>query len=91
VRHAGEYDRSRGWASERGYGWEWTKYSARRLAEEPWCAVCGRLGTVTDHIVPAREAPALFWEASNHQTLCTECNVRKAGIFGREPEHGGER
>ena len=36
------------------------------------------LATVTDHIIAAAKAPELFWDKSNHQSLCDDCNKRKA-------------
>jgi 5-methylcytosine-specific restriction endonuclease McrA len=34
--------------------------------------------TLTDHIEDAATHPELFWETSNHQSLCDDCNKRKA-------------
>ena len=31
---------------------------------------------LVDHIVPAAIAPELFWERSNWQTLCHDCDQR---------------
>lgn len=46
------------------------------------------LAEVTDHGESAAAHPELFWEPSNHQSLCTDCNKRKAieveGGFGRD-------
>jgi 5-methylcytosine-specific restriction endonuclease McrA len=89
-RHRREWDRRRrGTAHQRGYTKRWVRYSAKRLSEFPFCAICGRLADVTDHIVPAQVAPARFWDPTNHQSLCGDCNRRKAitesGAFGRTP------
>jgi 5-methylcytosine-specific restriction protein A len=71
----------------RGYTNDWLRYSQARLARFPFCAVCGHLATVTDHIQSARAYPGLFWDESNHQSLCGPCNRRKAiaeeGALGR--------
>jgi 5-methylcytosine-specific restriction enzyme A len=45
-------------------------------------------GGCTDHIVPHKGDPVLFWDwRTNWQTLCLRCNTRKAieceGGFGR--------
>jgi 5-methylcytosine-specific restriction protein A len=86
ARHTRAYEVTRGTASQRGYTYGWSSYSKARLAEHPFCTVCGRVGAVTDHIVPARRDPARFWDRSNHQTLCADCNRRKGiteeGGFG---------
>lgn len=42
--------------------------------------------TCTDHIVPHGGDPVLFWDPSNHQSLCASCHSRKTvrddGGFG---------
>ena len=78
----------------RGYTREWAAYSRRRLAKHPLC-VGYPLGVhgdrvvaaeVTDHIESAATHPELFWVETNHQSLCQDCNKRKAidleGGFG---------
>ncbi len=48
--------------------------------EHSLCAAEGRAvqATVVDHIVPVRDADdPLFWEPSNHQSLCEACHNRK--------------
>ena len=76
------HDQRRGTAHQRGYTKEWSKYSKQRLTENPQCVMCKAKGLivrakVTDHIKPARYFPELFWEQSNHQSLCTQCNTAK--------------
>jgi 5-methylcytosine-specific restriction endonuclease McrA len=73
----------------------WRRYSRQRLAQFPWCVgypsgqhrEAARLAECTDHILPARAYPELVWEPTNHQSLCHDCNRRKAiaeeGGFGR--------
>lgn len=73
----------------------WKRTSKEHLALHPWCAGFPRgvhgaqqaLATCTDHVRPAREHPELFWDPSNHQSLCGDCNRRKniaeEGGFGR--------
>lgn len=82
-------DRQRPTRTARGYDNRWLRYSARRLQQDPFCALCGRLAEVTDHIVSARHAPQHFWDPDNHQSLCGDCNRRKAiaeeGGFGGRP------
>ena len=81
-------------AHKRGYTRRWGTYSQARLAKHPLCVgypagVHGELivvATVTDHIEGAVAHPELFWEKTNHQSLCDDCNKRKAieleGGFG---------
>ena len=92
------YERHRGSARERGYTTAWDKYSKARLAEHPICVMCkaeGRIveATVTDHIKPARRFPELFWDPTNHQSLCLSHNVSKAAEdekrYGKAPQGGG--
>jgi 5-methylcytosine-specific restriction enzyme A len=78
-------DERRGTRHERGYTNRWAAYSQRRLAQHPWCVGYpqGRhdaapvLASCTDHIQPARARSDLFWEPSNHQSLCRACNSQK--------------
>lgn len=96
--HRGErqrrIDARRGTRHARGYTNAWLRYSKRRLAEHPWCVgyptgvhgSIGALATCTDHIRSAATHPDLFWDPSNHQSMCADCNKRKAiateGGFG---------
>lgn len=88
------YDRGRGTARERQYDSRWDRYSKDRLAQHPWCVgypagvhTVPTLASVTDHKQSARARPDLFWDPSNHQSLCGPCNRKKAiqeeGGFGR--------
>lgn len=85
-RHARQKDAARGTARERGYTTAWDAYSRNRLARQPWCVGYPRgthkpftvLADVTDHIISARKRPDLFMAPSNHQSLCHDCNKRKA-------------
>ena len=43
----------------------------------PYCVQCGQVGKVVDHIIPHRGDLKLFWDRSNWQTLCIECNLMK--------------
>jgi len=52
----------------------WRVYSRQRLAEHPFCALCGVLAELTDHIVPVVEAPERFDDPTNHRSLCRRCN-----------------
>lgn len=82
IRRRRRQDAARGSAHARGYTKAWARYSRRRLLEFPLCVRCqeaGRLtgADVTDHIVPHRGDPELFWEPANHQSLCKPCHDRK--------------
>ena len=85
----------RGTAHRRGYTRRWSEYSKARLRQYPLCVgyPAGFHGErytaaeVTDHIIAASKRPGLFWDPANHQSLCQDCNKRKAiaeeGGFGR--------
>ena len=81
-------------ARQRGYTREWDKYSRDWLKRYPFCGQrlgggfspqhsgCVRIGqrvpaTVTDHIVALCDGGELL-APTNHQSLCTSCNTRKA-------------
>ena len=83
---AGTKEQQRGTRHERGYTNEWDRYSKGRLARYPLCVgypaglhdKAPVLAQCTDHIVSAKQRPDLFWEPSNHASLCMDCNRRKA-------------
>lgn len=85
-------DRRRGSPRSRGYTVSWEKYSRERLKEYPWCAehlLTDLLvpGSLTDHVVPVKGPDdPLFWDPTNHQTLCWSCHsaktAREDGGFG---------
>ncbi len=78
--------RHRGNSTERGYGGRWKRASERYKRLHPLCVCCqamgiatgerGRTGILVDHIVPAWVAPELFWDESNWQTLCHQCDQK---------------
>jgi len=95
------YDEQRGTAAERGYDRRWSKYRKAYLADYPLCVRCFektppviREATVVDHIVPHHGDYKLFWDPSNHQSLCDECHhiktAREDGAF-RNPVKGIEK
>lgn len=74
---------------------EWRRYSKARLRKRKWCEGCkgkgqDTLATETDHIVPYGNDIKLFWDKSNHQSLCKSCHSRKTVQenhgFGRAPK-----
>lgn len=67
------------------YGRPWRRARAAFLALRPWCAACGLLATVVDHIIPHRGDRALFWDETNWQPLCETCHGRKTAT---ETLHG---
>jgi 5-methylcytosine-specific restriction protein A len=84
-------DKERPQSQHRGYGSRWKRYSSRRLRDFPLCADPfnrheGRptAATQTDHIIPHKMDPALFWDADNHQSLCPSC-----GGYKSAKEQGG--
>ena len=80
-----EYDRRRGNPASRGYTYEWRKASRAYLERNPLCVECLKrnrvvAATVTDHIVPHKGDPALFWDPNNRQSLCKRCHDRKTAL-----------
>ncbi len=77
-------------AAQRGYGSKWQRYREGWLRKHPLCgdringssrehSACVRdarstPGTVVDHIEDHRGDEQLFWNPSNHQTLCAHCH-----------------
>ena len=94
-------DERRGSRHERGYTDKWAAYARAYRRDHPLCADPyhrhGELGVFTevvDHVVPPW-AGGDFWDPSNHQPLCTACNLRKAAddrrrFASRLPQGGGE-
>lgn len=83
-KHSRELDRQRGTATERGYNWRWQQASRAFLREHPLCECkeCRALGRiipseVTDHRIPHRGDPVLFWDRSNWQAMSKTCHDRK--------------
>jgi len=68
-------------------GWRGECYDLQRVTP----------ATVTDHILPHKGDPRLFWDPHNWQSLCANCNrlknIRYEGGFGFAPQgdHDGER
>jgi len=74
-----EFDRQRGTANQRGYGYKWQKARAGFLRSHPLCVKCElesrvRVATVVDHIKPHRNNMKLFWDRNNWQPLCDTCH-----------------
>lgn len=66
----------------------WTKLSRAFRVEHPLCAECNRKGiirpaTCVDHIIPWPICGDRFFDRSNLQSLCDECN-RLKGIRDRD-------
>lgn len=64
--------------AQRGYGARWQSYRFRFLQMSPLCSYCLKQDRVTfanvvDHIVPHKGDKDLFWDESNHQSLCSSC------------------
>ena len=60
----------------------WKRLRAQQLIAEPFCRECGRRGIRTraediDHITPHKGNKKLFFDPSNHQSLCHSCHSRK--------------
>lgn len=59
----------------------WTRESRAWREEHPLCEECRRKGIikaaeVVDHIIPVAVCSD-FWDRSNWQSLCKECNIAK--------------
>jgi 5-methylcytosine-specific restriction enzyme A len=83
-----QIDERRGSAHSRGYTSRWAKYSKARLAQYPLCVMCNAEGhtvaaTCTDHIKAHKGDMELFWDPTNHQSLCKHHNDSKAVTEGR--------
>lgn len=84
-------------AHRRGYTRRWSAYSQSRLRKYPLCVGYPRgvhgerivAATLTDHITSAAEHPELFWDPKNHQSLCDDCNKRKAIVLEGGLARGG--
>lgn len=74
-------ERYRGTAHQRGYDHRWRVYRKRFLSAHPLCAECGRLATVVDHIKAHKGDQDLFWDTSNHQSLCETCHNKKTATY----------
>jgi 5-methylcytosine-specific restriction protein A len=66
-------------SAARGYGHRWRCYRARYLEKNPLCVMCmsrGRVtsATVVDHKIPHKGDERLFWDETNHQSLCKPCH-----------------
>lgn len=81
-------DRKRPGRHARGYTNEWAHASRAFLDANPLCAHClargrRRASVVTDHRIPHRGDPDLFWDSSNWQALCKTCHDRKTATVDR--------
>jgi len=73
-------------AHKRGYTRKWDEASKAYLRAHSLCVgyppnVHGErfvASGVTDHIISAAKAPERFWDPTNWQALCRDCNKRKA-------------
>src|SRR5262245_29111116 len=70
-------------------GSKWRKLRALVLAEEPYCAVCGRPSSEVDHIVPLQLGGDAY-ARSNLRGLCKRCNASKGAKVPRM-NHGPRR
>jgi len=75
------------------YNWDWRKYRARYIKENPLCVHCLAKGKLTptqeiDHIKPHQGDKNLFWLEDNLQALCKSCHSTKTALedggFGKK-------
>lgn len=72
----------------RGRRWQALRFQALRR-DGFACVQCGARGRLeVDHVRPVRTDPALAYELSNLQSLCTRCHTAKTNqeITGRPPD-----
>ena len=74
MRTERDYERRRGSASKRGYGWRWQKLREKVLKRQPLCP-CGAAATQVDHVIPKRRGGKD--SIKNLQGLCGGCHSRK--------------
>ena len=79
-RNDGKYTRER--SADPYHTSRWTRLSRAFRAEHPLCAECNRKGiirpaTCVDHIVPWPICADRFYDRTNLQALCDECNHEK--------------
>lgn len=72
----GQESASRPSSHDRGYGYRWKVYRDWYLKKHIFCACCGRLAEVVDHIRPIRFGGEVM-NPDNHQPLCRDCHVAK--------------
>jgi 5-methylcytosine-specific restriction enzyme A len=81
-----QHDRTRGPASQRGYGGAWAKLRLLVLHEEPLCCVCGAPATDVDHIIALARGGDN--SRGNLQALCKSCHsvktLRDDGGWGKK-------
>lgn len=69
----------RGSRHERGYDYDWERFSAKFLRQNPLCGECDHHGRVNpavlvDHKIPLRLRPDLRLDRRNLWGLCTHCH-----------------
>jgi 5-methylcytosine-specific restriction enzyme A len=65
-------------AHHRGYSSRWAAYSRQYRRDNPACVKCDKPSECVDHIQPVTgEDDPLFWEVTNHQSLCNTCHGHK--------------
>lgn len=79
--HTGPKMQGRERSKKEYHTWKWTKESRLFRKENPLCKRCFDKGIikqsqVTDHIKPVEIYPD-FWDKSNWQPLCKDCNIIK--------------
>ena len=87
-----DYDKIRGTRTERGYDNRWNRYSKHYRVKNPLCVDCEKRGIITlaqcvDHIIPVSGPDdPLFWDVTNHQSMCIPCHsiktAKEDGGFG---------
>lgn len=70
---------------------KWKRLAARQLARHPLCVRCTQVGrvepaTVVDHVVAHKGNVALFYDASNLQSMCIRCH----NGWKQRVEHGSQ-
>ena len=71
---------------------KWEEIRNYVLTQEPLCRRCfekfNRIvpATIVDHIIPAEEAPELFYELSNLRPVCEPCHRYITNVTGKRTD-----
>lgn len=68
----------------------WKRMRLNQLRDEPLCRMCKqrhrvKAATVADHVTPHKGDERLFFDASNLQSLCSDCHT----VSKARQEHRG--
>lgn len=79
-------------AAARGYGWQWTRLSARARRIQPWCTDCGTTDDLQADHTPeawARHAAGKPIRLADIDVVCGPCNRARGAARGPSATRGG--